>query len=241
MFTVGPTFFSRPVGDHPEGDGLTALQTTFAGASSVDLSPYARGAGTNSDPVQVVVSANELTINLGGSLNRSLVWSGASLARLPNTGYTAEYFVRLIETSVNPGSSASQIAQVDGWNIAINRFGFNGFSGGINAYIAESTAWYGYASTVDAFVKFGSYVHVAYVCDNSTNGNVQVYIDGVRVVNYSSGALTKTAPYTGTIVLGGVCGATVQAKFSGVRVRHAEMYTGASFTPPTSPADWGPP
>lgn len=41
MFTVGPTFFSRPVGDHPEGDGLTRLQTTFAGASADDISGFA--------------------------------------------------------------------------------------------------------------------------------------------------------------------------------------------------------
>ncbi len=240
MFTCGPAFFSQS-GDHPAGDGLTALQTTFDGGSSVDVSPYARGAGTNSDPVQVVVGTGEVTINLGGSLNRSLSWSGNSLARLPNTGYTVEYFARFIETVANPASSASQLAQITAFNIAVCRLGMNGFSGGINAYVAESTAWYGYTSVADIFTTFGPYIHVAHVCDASANGDVRVYINGVRVVNYVGGALTVASPYVGTIVLGGVCGASLQAKFSGVRVRHAQMYTGASFTPPVSPAVWGPP
>lgn len=241
MFTVGPTFFSRTLGDHPEGDGLTTLQTAFAGGVSTDLSPSARGAGTNTDAVQVRVGTGQLEIDLGGGFNRSLSWSGASLARLPNTGYTAEFFVRFIETVSNPGSSASQLAQVTAWNLAVSRLGMNGYSGGINAYVAESTPAYGYTSTDDIFVKFGPYVHVAHVCNATTNGDLRVYIDGQRVVNYAPGSLQIGSPYNGAIVLGGVCTSSLRAQFSGVRVRHAEMYTGASFTPPTSPADWGPP
>ncbi len=242
MWSIPAPFYSTVAGDHPPGDGLTALQTAFAGGVSTDLSPYARGAGTNTDAVQVRVGTGQLEIDLGGGFNRSLSWSGASLARLPNTGYTAEYFVRFIETVNNPGSSASQLAQVTAWNLAVSRLGMNGHSGGINAYIAESTANYAFTSTDDIFVKFGPYVHVAHVCNTSTNGDVRVYIDGQRVVNFIPGAsIQASSPYTGTIVLGGVCTSSLRAQFSGVRVRHAQMYTGASFDPPVSPADWGPP
>lgn len=242
MFTVGPTFFAAAVGDHPPGDGLTALQTSFDGGDSTDLSPYARGAGSNSDPATVVVSNGELTIFNGGLLNRSLSWSGAALGRLPNTGYTAEFFMRAVETVVNPGSMSEQLAGVDPWAIAASKLGMNGFNGVINPYFVESLAYYSHTGPEDIFAKFSSYIHVAFVSDNSTNGHVDVYIDGQRVVNYNPAfTLQKPAPYNGSFLLGGVNGGSLTTKFSGVRVRHAKMYTGASFTPPTSPVAWGPP
>lgn len=238
---VGPTFFSRALGDHPEGDGLTALQTTFAGGSSVDLSPYARGAGTNSDGATVVVSANELTVAIGGSVERSLSWTGNSLARLPNTGYTAEFFVRMIETSVNPASQMSRGAHIDSFNAAINRLSMNGFSGGINALVLESLTHFAYTSTTDIFTILAGYKHIAFVMAAGNPAPMRAYLDGVQVAASSSADYTKTAPYTGSIVLGGFSAASATLKFSGVRVRHAEMYTGASFTPPASPTVWGPP
>ena len=243
MFTVGPTFFSGGgvVGDHLAGDGLTTLQTTFAGGSSVDLSPYARGVGTNSDPVQVVVSDGKLTIFNGGGLNRSLSWGGNNLGRLPNTGYTAEFFVRIVESSVNPASSANALVSLAAWNMANSRLGMNGFSGGINPYFTEALAWYSYTGPEDIFVKFAAYTHVAFVSDNTTNGSVLVYIAGQRVVNYAPGSLQLTAPYSGAFSFGSTNGASLTTEFSGVRIRHAQMYAGASFTPPTSPAAWGPP
>ena len=39
MFTCGPQFFGSR-GDHPAGDGLTRLQTAFAGASAADISGF---------------------------------------------------------------------------------------------------------------------------------------------------------------------------------------------------------
>lgn len=240
MFTCGPALLTQLQGDHPPGDGLTALQTAFAGASSVDLSPYARGAGTNSDPGTVVVSDGELTVAIGGSVERSLSWSGSNLARLPSTGYTAEYFVQAVETSVNPVSAMSRGAHIDGFNTAIARLSFNGFSGGINALVLEALAWFSYTGG-DFFTVLASPTHIALVSDASGNGQMRMYLAGTQVAIYNSGPVTKVSPYTGSVTLGGISSASATLKFKGVRVRHAQMYTGTTFTPPTSPAAWGPP
>jgi len=240
MFTTGPTFFAPLSGDHPAGDGLTALQTAFAGGSSVDLSSYARGAGTNSDGANVIVTEGELTTVVGGSAERSLSWTGSNLARLPSTGYTAEYFVQVIESSANPASNMSRGAHIDAFNTAIARLSFNGFSGGINALVLESLAWFAYTGG-DIFTVLATSTHLALVSDASSNGQMRMYLAGVQVASYTVGPITKTAPYTGTVVLGGFSAAGATLKFRGVRVRHAEMYTGASFTPPASPSVWGPP
>jgi hypothetical protein len=108
-----------------------------------------------------------------------------------------------------------------------------------------AVAYYSWVDTVDAFSnRFLDYTHVAWVCDASSNGDLRVYIDGTLYVTYNTGALTKTAPYSGGITIGTDNVPIVSTSWvycSGVRIRRAEMYTGSSFTPPGSPADWGEP
>ena len=146
----------------------------------------------------------------------------------------------MIESSLNPASSMSRGAHIDGFNTAIARLSFNGFSGGINALVLESLAWFAYTGG-DIFTALSTPTHLALVSDASFNGQMRMYLAGVEVASYTVGPVTKTAPYTGTVALGGFSAAGATLKFKGVRVRHAEMYTGASFTPPASPDAWGPP
>lgn len=247
MFQVGPTFFSRALGDHPEGDGLTKLQVTFAGGSTTDESAFAVGAGTevSSAGANVVATAGLLTVKLSGAVSNYHTWSKNGLGRLPNTAFTCEVFVRAEEFDANPSSSGFFI-ELDAFGMAASRVGFNGFAAGRNDVTAYATAWYGYTGTVDIFdasVLGGTMHHIAWVCNATANGDLRVYIDGVLRATYNVGSIQKTAPYLGELKLGGVGAAFNQTNFyfAGARIRHAEMYTGSSFTPPASTADWGPP
>jgi len=230
-------------GDHEPGDGLTRLQTTFRGGDSTDRSSYALGSGllTQSSPGNVVVSNGQLYARQTSNATNSLVWAANGLARFPSTGYTVEFFVKLIEVSNNVAFGLN-FTSVDCWNMAANWLTNGNWDGTKNPLYARASGWYFYVDSIDVFSRLANFTHVAYVSDASANGNLYLYVDGVKVAEVI-GPLTKSSPYTGTVSLGGTAqnGITVDAYFSGVRVRRAQMYSGASFTPPTSPAAWGSP
>lgn len=236
MFTVGPTLFSSERGDHTPNDGLTRLQTTFAGGSSADISSYGLGAGTLSATGATVYSGY-LEIVQDSAVDHSLLWAANGLARLPSTAHTLEFFVKIIEVTNNPVPSV-YFSEVDLANMAVNKTYVQGFLGGVNSQAFISPTWYTFAGTTDVYT--GTWHHHALVWD--TAGALSVYWDGVRQCSVASTG-DKGSPYFGSVRLGstGAAGYTTKFQFSGVRVRRAQMYTGASFTPPISPADWGPP
>lgn len=246
MFTSAPPFYSSVAsGDHPAGDGLTLLQTAFDGAVSDDISSYARGPGTITESAasNVTVYDGYVSCIVVGAVDNNILWSGTDLGRKPSTGYTAEAFLKLIEVTVNPASFFSRFFELNAWNMANSRLGVNGYLAGFNALTAYATAWYTFTDTVDVYTKLTDFVHFAWVCDATANGDLRIYIAGQLVMTYNTGSIQKAAPYSGSIQIGGlntgVQSAEVQC--SGIRIRDAEMYTGSSFSPPGSPADWGPP
>lgn len=247
MWSIPAPFYSRVAGDHPPGDGLTMFQVTFPGGSTTDESAFAVGVGSevSSAGANVVTSPGVLAVKLSNNVANYHTWSKNGLGRLPNTGFTCEVFVRAEEFDANPTGSGFFV-ELDAFNMAASRLAFNGFSASKNTLRAYATAWYDYSNTVDIFdasVLGGTYHHVAWVCDSTFNGDLRVYINGALVVTYNAGSIQKTSPYLGELKLGGFGAAFNQTNFyfAGARIRHAEMYTGASFTPPSSPASWGAP
>lgn len=243
MFAVGPTFFSSPAGDHPPGDGLTRLQTAFAGGSSADISQYALGSGLVAGPI--VVSNGLLTCPLVSGVETSLRWDDSSLGRPASTAMTYEYFFRMIEVSVNPVASISRMAMLrnvdnmgsGGAFAGDHILGFNGYSGDMNQLVLALATWYTYAAGVDAFSL--PFWHVAYVYEATLSGTLSIYLNGVRIFNGGGGHVISG---TSSVWLGGFSASpSATIEFKGIRVRRAQMYSGASFVPPAGPEAWGPP
>lgn len=218
-------------GDHPAGDGLTRLQVTFAGASSNDLSSYANGPGTNDE---ATLYDGYCRMLFDSNANpKSLSWSDADIA-LPSatSSWTAELFFLATEISHSPGD-AVKVAQ-----LTFNSTGFDfyipSYSGGLS-YTKLRIVQSGFGDVDCTTTVYGTLHHLAFV--NRTAGT-DIYLDGVRVI-------TARAPYysgsLGTLQLGGIGRGDTQVDYYGCRVRAAEMYSGASFTPPSSTADWGAP
>lgn len=237
---VGPTFFSNVPGDHPAGDGLTRLQTTFAGGSSADVSSYAIGAGTQTGGT-LSAGKYSVTHTAGAAVFQGLAWSNNGLGRVVGTGHTFECFIKLTETVVNPANALQVMNSVDMANMNPTQLYLNGFSAGMNPLAPTAPAWY--SSTPDSIDAFtGSYHHFALVWD--TAGTLAVYLRGIRLVNIAGTGDKGYAAGLGVVGLGGTGsagGSGVTFEFSGVRVRRAQMYSGASFVPPSSPLDWGAP
>lgn len=232
---IGPTFFSSPAGDHPAGDGLTRLQTVFAGASSADISSYAIGPGTQSGGT---VYDGYYEVNLTNLTPSSLSWTDAGLwAASDNVSHTIEWFMSVIQMAFpspwrytifrTKFGSEGRYYDVYG-NATGNKLGLLREGGGVS-YDTTGAAW----STNEH--------HAIVFRPDST---YDMYIAGQRVIagaTYSGGIPQGT---TGNVRLGGTGGDDVtplRVRYHGVRVRRAEMYSGASFAPPISPAVWGPP
>jgi hypothetical protein len=244
---VGPTFFSPPIGDHPEGDGLTRLQTAFAGGSSADISSYAIGSGTLFG--DTTVSDGLLTARLVPSVSTQLNYVHPDIGRLDSTALTIEYFFRGVEVTVNPASSVQRLmsmVHVDSMfpssgSDAAHYMGANGLVSSKNEIVGAAQNWYTWATNTDLYDP-SVFHHVAYVWDASAAGSLSVYFDGVRVAQRDNGGHRSISYPNTTIALGGYSGThSVTVEFKGVRVRRAMMYSGASFTPPAGPEAWGPP
>lgn len=244
---IGPTFFAPYEGDHEPGDGLTRLQTAFAGGSSADISSYALGSGTISG--SVTLTDGLLSIALPSLTTNTLSWTNAGLRREAGFPLTVEYFFRCVGPPNDPAWSTQRLASLDnldslddgGANGGTHYMGHNGFSGGVNPVsLGMDNAQYQETSPVDAFRA--QYIHVAYVWNTGATGNPGIYVDGVREVNKSD-ASNDYISGNSIIYLGGTghINGSPTVEFTGIRVRRAVMYSGASFTPPASPAAWGPP
>lgn len=241
MSAVGPTFFSSSgaVGDHIAGDGLTRLQTTFSGGSSADTSSYAIGSGSQTGGT-LSDGKYEVTHIAGAAVFQGLGWTNAGLGRVVNTGHTFETFIKLTETIVNPANALQLMHSVDLANMNATVLYLQGWLGGMNALAPFAPTWYGPVDTIDAFT--GAYHHFALVWD--TSALLSVYLRGIRLATVAGTGDKGYALGVGSVGLGGTgssAGSGVTFAFSGVRVRRAQMYSGAFFAPPLSPAAWGPP
>ena len=236
MPSVGPTFFSLPVGDHPEGDGLTRFQTAFAGASSADISSFANGSGTLTN---ATVFDGYLQATVGGATNRSLSYgTDTDLGRPSNTDFTMEVLFTTEEIFAADGVEAilggTYISSGSGGNTSL-------YVNGGTSYLVVDSQLNGYVIDTGSvnFITQGGQHHYALCIDSA--GSANIYVDGVRKLGPLS--VGNLAHSNGTFTLGGT-GAGTGAyilRVQGVRIRRAVMYTGASFTPPATPAAWGPP
>lgn len=255
MFTVGPTFFSRALGDHPEGDGLTRLQTTFAGASAADISgfavPHTIGGAAGSSTV--VVHDGYLEVyNMAVAAtagNPGCSWDDNGIARVANgAAHTVEWFMSLESyPTARNGTGQTHIylnnltSSMQGGS---NPFQVRTNGGYANTQWGSSSANYGGSQLFDSFTPtlLGLRRHFAFVWQ--TDNTCSFYCNGVRVFTFTDTSYLLGAP-TPAIRFGSPSVAfywtDVVVRYYGLRVRRAAMYTGASFTPPASPAVWGPP
>lgn len=235
MAVIGPTFFSSPVGDHPAGDGLTRLQTVFAGASSADISQYLIGSGTNDEMTVSDGSANAV---FDSNLNpKSLVYSDVGISQISDDApLTYEMFwVATLDTpSPQSPGDAIKFAQFTTHLNGID-FYIRGVPNDTDILIIQS----GFTTvTVTAGHAYGTQNHLALV--NRSTGVMDIYLNGVRVVTGRNDNTTLAG--LGTMQLGGVGRGDTRVTYYGARVRRAEMYPdSATVTPPLNPAAWGPP
>lgn len=244
MYTCGPMFFGPPVGDHPPDDGLTRLQVRFAGGSSADESSYAVGSGTISEsaPGNVTLLDGYVSVYSSGATTNYITWSANGLGMVTGEGYTVEFFARVVEVDLNPFGQ-QYFGTANCWNMGASRIGMSGVTGGINPMMVYADTFYSWTDTgVDIYSKLATFKHIAFVVAPGSS-TLRVYVSGVQVVTYPGGATSVNLLYPGSVDCGGVgdSASATRFQFSGVRIRRAEMYTGASFLPPSSPAAWGAP
>jgi len=235
MAVIGPTFFSSPVGDHPAGDGLTRLQTTFAGGSSADISQYLIGSGTNDEMTVSDGSANAV---FDSNLNpKSIIYNDAGLAQqLSTSPLTYEIFWTATLDTPSPQNPGDQVKFAQ-FSTHLNGVDFliAGYPNDVNIFIIQSGVT---SVTVIGGNVYGALNHLALV--NRTSGLADIYLNGVRVSAGRAG--TGGLAPTGTMQLGGVGRGDTRVTYYGARVRRAEMYPdSATITPPLNPAAWGPP
>jgi hypothetical protein len=238
MFIVAPPFWSGSAGDHPAGDGLTIFQTAFAGGVSDDISISALGAGVELGPGTKVDGYYTADFDADGTTLRGIIWyADTDLSLGSGAPLTCEMFFTCLELVSNCASSG-KIFQLKFGNATLDVY-MRPFSGGINpllfcfgaACITTTTDIYSTGITP-------GFHHLAQVY--RTTNLIDVYLDGVRIIEGSSFA----GDSTGQIQMGGE-GVSYANRwrmhYNGGRVRRAEMYSGASFTPPANTAAWGPP
>jgi hypothetical protein len=248
MFTVGPTFFSRPLGDHPEGDGLTRLQTTFAGASADDISGFAVPASVNGGTLGD--GYYDVAIGVGESTTKGVTYSSTGIARQASgQALTVEVFLSLQyypegdngdgQTHVNLNNLTSNMT---GGNYPI-RIATKGGVGNTN-YAQYGQGYANWDQTGDpAPGLLTSIRHLAWVW--YSDNTYAMYYNGVRQAAPAADSSYLLGAPTPFVLLGSPSNSYYWTNFVmryyGVRVRRASMYSGATITPPASPADWGPP
>jgi hypothetical protein len=236
------------VGDHPAGDGLTLFQTTFAGGSTADVSSFAIGTATITQPVagRVEATSGNLRIKYQSGDAVSALWTNASFLITSGVEWTLE--VMFVATGYEPKFTiARPLGQQDIGSVASGGYAptfiLEGLDGGTNKFYTRQAADFVYGSDV-LTTNPSPLQHIAFVKRTGAGAGflIDVYHNGQRIAldRYwtASGA-------TATIKLGGFGSGADRGWFvdyKGVRVRQAQVYADvASFTPPASPADWGAP
>ena len=218
---------------------LTRMQCTFSGSSSADVSHYLIGSGVQFGGV---LSDGAYTVTMGDSTaeTRRIKWENANLeVGIPATYgdptevMTFEAFFRInLTDEENPPDQNSTILSFTGGDQSMS-LTQNGNTG----YLDLTVTSYGSVWT-DTVAGWGDH-HVATVY--RADHTYDTYLDGVLIWTAS---WTNTYYSPGSVQLGSQNYGSWDNReyvFYGVRVRREEVYTGAQFSPPISPADWGEP
>lgn len=240
MPIVGPTFFSSPAGDHPAGDGLTLFQTIFAGGSTADVSSFAIGPASITGPSYITASDGNLNITQTSSNVSTAAWSNGSFNIASSASdWCLEMFIRLTPTPSHPALT-QKFAQVTMGALSFDLVMAPESPAGVNLMYA-AFAGPSYQYSPGNVTNDGLFHHIAIISRPPGPNMMDGYVDGQRI--FTSRYWAASGP-SGYIQLGatGNSGYSVSIDIAGVRVRGAQMYpSGASFTPPASPAAWGPP
>jgi hypothetical protein len=213
-------------------NSLTRLLVDFAGASSADSSLHDFGSGVQSGGT-VNNGYYEAIIN---SSAKTLRYTGAELGKQVGVGHTLEFIFDAIESSTNP-SSFTSIFSASFFNLPSGTQGLNinGYGGSVpNANELAFTDSYGSAGWTAAVDFFGiaNPHHFAVSCD--TAGTYSVYLDGVRIVGPTPGY--DLGGSLAGLTMGGSTGGAhdITIRYKAIRVHRAQLYSGATITPPTA-------
>ena len=229
MPSVGPTFFSSPT---TTGDGLTRLQTLFAGASSADTSDYSIGSGTLSN---MTLSDGYCEGLFDSNITaKTLVYTDVGISQVSDAApLTYEIFWKATLDTPSP-QSPGDVIKFAQFTTHLNGIDFciRGVPNDTDILIIQS----GYVTvTVTAGHAYGTQNHLALV--NRSTGVMDIYLNGVRVVTGRDDATTLAG--LGTMQLGGIGRGDTRIRYYGARVRREEVYPDdASFTPPAGPESW---
>ena len=221
-------------GDHAINDGLTRLQTLFAGASSADVSEYLIGSGTNDEATLYDGYASLLFDSNANP--KSLVYSDVGLALLTDvSSLTYEIFFTSSLDTPSPQSPGDLIKFAQ---FTLHQHGLDFFIKAIPDDDDIRIVQTGYVDVVVTSAHtYGVQNHLALV--NRSTGVMDVYLNGVRVIEARDNGTARAG--SGTLQLGGIGRGDTRIKYHGARVRRAEMYSDASFSAPAGPEAWGNP
>lgn len=207
MFTVGPTFFSRSLGDHPPGDGLTRLQVAFAGSSAADVSgfavPHSQSGGTLGDGYY------DIAIATPGGVNPGISYDSNDIARQASGGLlTVEFFLELrspYTTGQNAGgqthvylNNLTSLMQGGNNPIQIKTQGSGSFA---NVQIANTGSayanWLG-GELTPTLLGLKRHIALVWYADNT----YAMYYNGVRMVGPTADTTYLLGSPTPTLRLG---------------------------------------
>lgn len=221
-----------PIGSITPGHGaLTLLQSRFIGANAGDESAFAHG-----DPVQDggTIADGHFEVNRanGSEPNTpsALTYEAPALETSGTDALTVEFFATWSET---PNIAYTKIVSFtkntgDPTN-TLHKFGYYGAAGLVCYDNFSAGIQYTSASPVSGKTHFA-------IVFSATG--TRVYIAGVKV--WETGGDTRGPNAPMKLVIGddvGYTSDTTSYIVEGFRVQQEEVYTGASFTPPTSIPD----
>lgn len=215
-------------------DDRIRLLTSFAGASSEDLSAYAIGPGARTNGSLL---GEVFRCDWNSAANNVLSWQDAGLEGVSSAPVTYEV---LFQVQQNNSLSQIDILRFKKGSPSNPDYVFSlgvasGTAGGAASFIEEgpglgSSSPIAFTDSVSAVSR--GLIHLALIV--YPDDTASVYWCGTRVANRVAFDNNSTTT-TGLVTLGGNAGATrdMIVDFSAVRVARAEVYTGASITPPT--------
>jgi hypothetical protein len=233
MFTCGPTFFSS-------GVGTTLFQCTFAGGSTNDVSSFAIGPATLIGASKITASAGNLAILQDTNTLTAAYWNNASFLMGPDS-WCLEFMFALVASPAHPTTSDQKIGQVSMGAFIGDMYMAAESPASVNKFYWRSDGGSTYYTAGD-MLGAPSFIHHFAIINRPDGGpnTVDIYYDGVRIAQN----LFRSSSTAHLMQLGaqGVVPTSLTLNFKGVRVTAAQVYSDtATFTPPVSPADWGPP
>ena len=244
-----PIVFAEP----SRSDATVRLLTRFSGASSADISQYALGGGTITNPDGVLLGDGSarfgVTPDPAATGWTGITWASSALTACAtvNPEMTWEF---IFSASNNPDAFASfnticiiDSAHVDAESKRQFRINIEGSGGGVlpptsrhKLNITPGSGSPTWSSTSSVLVEDGvPSFHVA--IQRRADGYVQIFFNGSRVLDWTRGFEPGGTPGVGLVSIGNYpYSADWNIHCKALRVASRLVYSGAAYTVPT-PAD----